>query len=94
MMVATGFYIYFALTATKSLSAMHRTTIDTFETMLDWNVGCGWERFNCLQLVEFMGFMFGNLLFNEVVRTPTLRFLTAWSKENEDEEREHLQVAA
>ncbi|KAM0802189.1 hypothetical protein BDR22DRAFT_961848 [Usnea florida] len=45
-------------------------------------------------LIECMGLVLGNVLSNEVVRPPTSRFLTAWSKEVEDEEREHLQIIA
>ena len=91
MMASTGVYNYFALTVTRSLSATHRSTIDTFRTILIWIVGLGsgWESFKWLQLVGFMGLVFGNLLFNEVVRPPTLEFVTAWLKETGDEEPEH-----
>lgn len=91
MMATTGLYNYFALTVTRSLSATHRSTIDTFRTILIWIVGLasGWESFKWLQLVGFMGLVFGNLLFNEVVRPPALRLVTARSKATGDEEREH-----
>lgn len=92
MMASTGVYNYFALTVTRSLSATHRSTIDTFRTILIWAVGLGsgWESFKWLQLIGFMGLVFGNLLFNEVVRPPTLRSVTAQSKvTGNEEEREH-----
>ena len=91
MMATTGVYNYFALTVTRSLSATHRSTIDAFRTILIWMVGLGhgWESFKWLQLIGFTGLVFGNLLFNEVLRPPTLRFVTAWSKGTEDDEREH-----
>ena len=91
MMVATGVYNYLALTVTRSLSATHRTSIDAFRTLLIWIVGLalGWENFKWLQLLGFSGLVFGNLLFNDVVRPPALRFVRSWLSEHGDEEPEH-----
>ena len=87
MMITTGIYNYLALTVTRSLSATHRTSIDAFRTLVIWIVGLGlrWESFKRLQLLGFSGLVFGNLLFNEVVRPPALRFVRFWLR---DEERE------
>ena len=91
MMAATGIYNYFALTVTRSLSATHRTTIDAFRTVLIWMVGLafGWESFKWLQLIGFMGLVVGNLIFNDVVRPPIVRFVRASQEETGYEEREH-----
>ena len=91
MMVATGVYNYLALTVTRSLSATHRTSIDAFRTLLIWIVGLalGWESFKWLQLVGFSGLVFGNLLFNDVARPPSLRSVRSWLGEDGDGEREH-----
>ena len=85
MMVATGIYNYLALSVTRSLSATHRTSIDAFRTLVIWFVGLGlrWESFKGLQLLGFSGLVFGNLLFNEVVRPPALRFVRFWASEDE-----------
>ena len=90
MMVTTGLYNYLALTVTRSLSATHRTSIDAFRTLVIWIVGLGlrWESFKWLQLLGFSGLVFGNLLFNEVVRPPALRFVSFWLREDGEEERE------
>ena len=94
MMVATGLYNYLALTVTRSLSATHRTSIDAFRTLVIWVVGLGlrWESFKWLQLLGFSGLMFGNLLFNEVVRRPALRCVRFWLSEDGDERRERGQM--
>ena len=91
MMVATGIYNYFALTVTSSLGAAHRTAIDALRTVLVWIVGLafGWESFKWLQLVGFMGLVVGNLIFNDVMRPPILRFVRAWQEVARSEEGEH-----
>ncbi|KAL8832596.1 MAG: hypothetical protein Q9191_000165 [Dirinaria sp. TL-2023a] len=74
IMFCTGVFNYFALTVTRSVSATSRCTTDNFRTLLIWivSLSLGWESFHLLQLVGFMGLVYGNLLFNEVVRPPTL----------------------
>lgn len=68
---------FFGLSVTRTVSATSRSTIDTCRTLFIWvvSLGLGWETFKWLQVVGFALLVYGTMVFNEIVRPPTLRFL-------------------
>ncbi|KAF1350819.1 putative nucleotide-sugar transporter [Delphinella strobiligena] len=76
-MISIGGFNFFGLSVTRTVSATSRSTIDTCRTLFIWvvSLGLGWETFKWLQVVGFALLVYGTMVFNEIVRPPTLRFL-------------------
>lgn len=76
-MVSIGGFNFFGLSVTRTVSATSRSTIDTCRTLFIWvvSLGLGWETFKWLQVVGFALLVYGTMVFNDIVRPPTLRFL-------------------
>lgn len=68
---------FFGLSVTRTVSATARSTIDSCRTLFIWvvSLGLGWETFKWLQVVGFALLVYGTMLFNEIVRPPTINFL-------------------
>ncbi|KAL9596017.1 MAG: hypothetical protein Q9179_004766 [Wetmoreana sp. 5 TL-2023] len=72
MMGFTGLFNYCALSVTRRLGATSRCVADSLRTLLIWvvSLSLGWEKFKYLQLIGFIGLVYGNLIFNNVVKRP------------------------
>jgi len=83
-----AFYNFFGLAVTKSLTAVHRTLIDSCRTLLVW--GCGifihyafrthfgekWNDYSPLQLAGFFLLILGTVIYNKVLKIPFLYYDT------------------
>jgi len=71
-----GFFNFFGLSVTRSVSATARSTIDTCRTLGIWlvSLGLGWETlqwpFSALQVLGFGLLVYGTFVFNNLVLPP------------------------
>jgi len=84
--LSIGFFNFFGLSVTRSVSATARSTIDTCRTLGIWlvSLGLGWETlqwpFSALQVIGFGLLVYGTFVFNSLVAPPSfLRVPTATS---------------
>ncbi|GAB7351193.1 hypothetical protein MBLNU459_g1635t2 [Dothideomycetes sp. NU459] len=77
IMISIGGFNFFGLSVTRTVSATARSTIDTCRTLFIWMVslGLGWETFKWLQVLGFALLVYGTMVFNEIIRPPTVSFL-------------------
>ncbi|KIO17859.1 hypothetical protein M407DRAFT_84541 [Tulasnella calospora MUT 4182] len=75
--MSIGFFNFFGLSVTRSVSATARSTIDTCRTLGIWivSLGLGWEvlqfPFSALQVTGFGLLVYGTFVFNNIVLPPT-----------------------
>lgn len=74
--LSIGFFNFFGLSVTRSVSATARSTIDTCRTLGIWivSLGLGWEvlqfPFSLLQITGFALLVYGTFVFNNIVLPP------------------------
>ncbi|KAG9046754.1 hypothetical protein FS837_003684 [Tulasnella sp. UAMH 9824] len=74
--MSIGFFNFFGLSVTRSVSATARSTIDTCRTLGIWivSLGLGWEvlqfPFSALQVTGFALLVYGTFVFNNIVLPP------------------------
>jgi drug/metabolite transporter (DMT)-like permease len=70
--ISIGFFNFFGLSVTRTVSATSRSTIDTSRTLFIWmfSLVLGWETFSFLQVIGFMLLVYGTFLFNGVIDPP------------------------
>ncbi|KAG8858524.1 hypothetical protein FRB96_005196 [Tulasnella sp. 330] len=75
--LSIGFFNFFGLSVTRSVSATARSTIDTCRTLGIWivSLGLGWETlkwpFSALQVLGFGLLVYGTFVFNNLVLPPS-----------------------
>ncbi|KAG8898383.1 hypothetical protein FRB99_007482 [Tulasnella sp. 403] len=75
--LSIGFFNFFGLSVTRSVSATARSTIDTCRTLGIWlvSLGLGWEvlkfPFSALQVLGFGLLVYGTFVFNNLVLPPS-----------------------
>lgn len=69
--VSIAFFNFAGISVTKEMSATTRMVLDSVRTVVIWVValGVGWQDFHWLQVLGFVGLIFGMCLYNNVLVT-------------------------
>lgn len=69
--VSIAFFNFAGISVTKEMSATTRMVLDSVRTVVIWVValGVGWQAFHWLQVIGFMGLIFGMCLYNNILVT-------------------------
>ncbi|KAF0513782.1 integral membrane protein [Gigaspora margarita] len=70
--ICVPFFNFFALTFTRNVNSISRSTVDACRILFTWMVSLflGWETFSWLQVIGFMILIFGTFIFNDVIQLP------------------------
>ncbi|KAF1985235.1 hypothetical protein K402DRAFT_394930 [Aulographum hederae CBS 113979] len=92
IMISIGGFNFFGLSVTRTVSATSRSTIDTCRTLFIWivSLGLGWETFKWLQVAGFALLVYGTFLFNDLIRPPLKRCVSARREPEEERGEEDL----
>ena len=63
------FALFFGISITRKLSAVHRLVLDSGRSIIVWAVSMilGWQQFQILQIVGFILMITGVLIFNNLL---------------------------
>ena len=63
------FALFFGISITRKLSAVHRLVLDSGRSIIVWAVSMilGWQQFQILQIVGFVLMITGVLIFNNLL---------------------------
>lgn len=69
--ISIAFFNFAGISVTKEMSATTRMVLDSVRTVVIWVValGVGWQEFHWLQVLGFVGLIFGMCLYNNVLVT-------------------------
>lgn len=70
--VSIGFFNYFGVTVTKTMSATTRMVLDSVRTLVIWVFGLlvGWEEFQYMQAIGFPFLIIGMFIYNGSLKVP------------------------
>jgi len=85
--VSIGFFNFFGVTVTRTISATTRMVLDSVRTLVIWvfSLMIGWQKFQYMQAVGFPFLVLGMFIYNGSLKVPGLQY---------DEDKKQQQLAA